>query len=231
MTSTPTHLSSNYNDLVRGEFQGRPVICKVVERNLDDPTFYLRKKLVDFCQALCTSIDTRFNDAPVIFETMANCLDVAALYQQVLLDEREDVFQYGQSSFQTLLDFAKNCSKHIKIDDILLNDQYLEWKKRCLTELKDKDNWNVWTKDDQISTTKVMKTFFMNKNLANGIEQFLHFYSLMVVKIRSEAVCESAASILKQHIHGNRALDQGCHLYPISTSCTPQKFVPMGYAF
>jgi hypothetical protein len=29
----------------------------------------------------------------------------------------------------------------------------------------------------------------------------------MVVKIRSEAVCESAASILKQHIHGNRALD------------------------
>jgi hypothetical protein len=138
---------------------------------------------------------------------MANCLDVVALYQQVVLDEREDVLQYGQSSFQTLLDFMKNCLKHIKIDNILLNDQYLEWKKRCLRELKDKDNWNVWTKDDQISTTKVMKTFFMNKNLANGIEQFLHFYSLMVVKIRSEAVCESVASILKQHIRGNRALD------------------------
>jgi hypothetical protein len=29
----------------------------------------------------------------------------------------------------------------------------------------------------------------------------------MVVKIRSEVVCESAASILKQLIHGNRALD------------------------
>ncbi len=29
----------------------------------------------------------------------------------------------------------------------------------------------------------------------------------MVVKIRSEAVCKSAASILKQHIHCNRALD------------------------
>ena len=52
-----------------------------------------------------------------------------------------------------------------------------------------------------------MKTFFTNKDLANGIEQFLHFYSLMVVKIRSEAVCESAALILKQHIHGNRVLD------------------------
>ena len=29
----------------------------------------------------------------------------------------------------------------------------------------------------------------------------------MVVKIRTEAVCESAASILKQYIRGNRALD------------------------
>jgi hypothetical protein len=52
-----------------------------------------------------------------------------------------------------------------------------------------------------------MKTFFTNKKLANGIEQFLHFYSLMVVNIRSEAVCKSVASILKQHIRGNRALD------------------------
>ncbi len=51
-----------------------------------------------------------------------------------------------------------------------------------------------------------MKTFFTNKDLANGIEQFLHFYSLMVVKIRSETVSESATSVLKQHIHGNRAL-------------------------
>jgi hypothetical protein len=118
-----------------------------------------------------------------------------------------DVLQYGQLSFQNLLDFTKNSSKHIKIDNIMLNDQYLEWKKRCLRELQDKENWNVWTKDDEISTTKVMKTFLTNKDLANGIEQFLHFYSLMVVKIRSEAICESAASILKQHIRGNRALD------------------------
>src|SRR5579862_8008146 len=29
----------------------------------------------------------------------------------------------------------------------------------------------------------------------------------MVVNIRSEAVCKSVASILKQHIRGNRALD------------------------
>ena len=76
-----------------------------------------------------------------------------------------------------------------------------------MRELKDKENWNVCTEDDKVETTKVMKTFFTNRDMANGIEQFLHFYSLTVVEIRSEAVCESAASILKQHIHGNRALD------------------------
>ena len=153
------------------------------------------------------SIDIRFKEVPAIFQTMANCLDVATLYQQVVLEESEDVLQYGQSSFQSLLDFTKNSSEHIKIESTLLNDQYLEWKKRCLTELEDEENWNIWTKNDKILTSKVMKTFLTNKDLANGIEQFLHIYSLMVVKIRSEAVCESAASILKQHIHGNRALE------------------------
>lgn len=52
-----------------------------------------------------------------------------------------------------------------------------------------------------------MKTFFTKKDLANGIEQYIHFYSLMAVKIRTEAVCENAASILKQYIRGNRALE------------------------
>ncbi|CAF1394728.1 unnamed protein product [Adineta ricciae] len=203
VTLTSTHLSLHYNDLLRGEFQGRPVTRKAVEHDLDDPTLYFREKLVDFCQALRTSIDTRFEEAPAIFETMAKCLDVAALYQEVILAKRGDVLQYGQSSFQSLLDFTKNSSKYIKIDSILLHDQYLKWKKRCLTELKDKENWNVWTKDDRISTTKVMKSFLTNRDLASGIEQFLHLYSLMVVKIRNE----SAASILKQHIHSNRVLD------------------------
>ena len=207
MVLTSTHLSSNYNDLLRGEFQGRPLMRKVAEHDLDDPTLYLREKLIDFCRALCSSIDTRFKETPTIFETMANCLDVALLYQQVVIDKKDDVLQYGRSSFQTLFEFTKNNSKYIKIDDVLLNDQYLKWKERCLKELQDNENWSVWTKDDRIATTKVMKSFFTNKDLANDIEQFLHFYSLMVIKIRSEAVCESAASILKQHIHGNRVLD------------------------
>ena len=71
---------------------------------------------------------------------MANCLDIAALYQRVVLDERENVLQYGQASFQTRLDFTRNSSKHIKIDKISLNDQYLGWKKCCFRELKDKEN-------------------------------------------------------------------------------------------
>ena len=52
-----------------------------------------------------------------------------------------------------------------------------------------------------------MKTFFTDKESADGIHEFLHFYSLMIVKIRSEAVCESASSILKAHIHNNRSLE------------------------
>ena len=86
-------LSSNYNDLFRGEFQRRPFTCKIVEQDLDDRTFYLRESLVDFCQALCTSIDIRFKKVLAIFATVANCFDIVALYQQVVLDEREDVLQ------------------------------------------------------------------------------------------------------------------------------------------
>ncbi|CAF4579638.1 unnamed protein product, partial [Didymodactylos carnosus] len=52
MTLTSTHLSSNYNDLLCGEFQGRPVMRKAAEHDLDDPTLYLREKLIDFCRAL-----------------------------------------------------------------------------------------------------------------------------------------------------------------------------------
>jgi hypothetical protein len=50
-----------------------------------------------------------------------------------------------------------------------------------LRELKKKKNWNVWTKHDKIS--------FTNEDLSNGIEHFLYFYSRMVVKIRTKAVC------------------------------------------
>ena len=51
-----------------------------------------------------------------------------------------------------------------------------------------------------------MKTFYTNTDLSKGINDFLHFYSLMLLKIRSEAICESSTSILKGHIHNNSSL-------------------------
>ncbi len=38
-----------------------------------------------------------------------------------------------------------------------------------------------------------MKSFYKNASLYDGINDFLHFYLLMVLKIRSEAICETAA--------------------------------------
>ncbi|CAF3936760.1 unnamed protein product [Rotaria sp. Silwood1] len=81
-----------------------------------------------------------------------------------------------------------------------------EWKQRCLNEIQDKDTFSVWTTNGKILTSKVIKTFYTNIDLSEGINDFLHFYSLMILKIRSEAICESAASILKGHIHNNRSL-------------------------
>ena len=52
-----------------------------------------------------------------------------------------------------------------------------------------------------------MKTFFRDKELVDGIHEFLYFYSLMIVKARSEAVCESISSVLKARIHNNRSLE------------------------
>jgi hypothetical protein len=51
-----------------------------------------------------------------------------------------------------------------------------------------------------------MKTFCKNTSLYEDIHDFLHFYLLIVLKSRIEAVCESAAPILKTHIHNNRGL-------------------------
>ena len=203
---TSNHLPLHYNDLVRGEFQGRPVMRKAAEHNSQDPTLFLRQKLARLCGALVNSIDKRFKNDPPLFETMGNCLDVGLLHEEVVVKKQQDIHLYGHSSFQTLLDHTKNTSS-ISLDTDMLLNLYVEWKQRCLRELAEEENWIVWTKDEKIESTKVMQSFFTNKDLASGIEHFLHFYALMVVKIRSEAVCESAASILKQHIHGNRPLD------------------------
>jgi hypothetical protein len=63
-----------------------------------------------------------------------------------------------------------------------------------------------------------MKIFYTNKKLADSIHEFLYFYSLIILKIRREVVCESASLLLKGHVHRNRSLqynssdEQGMHL-------------------
>ena len=51
-----------------------------------------------------------------------------------------------------------------------------------------------------------MNTFSRSRYLANGINDFLYFFSLMVLRIRARTTGESAASILNEHIHSNRSL-------------------------
>ena len=113
---------------------------------------------------------------------------------------------YGHSSLQQLLAFTIVNSKYIKLNSTTIQQQYAEWKQRCLSEITDKETFNIWTTNGKIITTKVMKTFYTDKTLANDIHEFLYFYSLMILKVRSEAICESACSILKGHIHNNRSL-------------------------
>ena len=51
-----------------------------------------------------------------------------------------------------------------------------------------------------------MKSFYTSTILSDDINEFLHFYLLMILQIRSEPVCKSVASILKRRIHNNRSL-------------------------
>ena len=49
-----------------------------------------------------------------------------------------------------------------------------------------------------------MKIFYTSRDLSDGISKFLYFHSLMVL---NEAIRESVASTLKEHMHGNRSLN------------------------
>lgn len=75
-----------------------------------------------------------------------------------------------------------------------------------INTIDDGETFIIWSTDGKISTSKVMKSFYTNEGLYDDIGDFLHFYLLMILKIRSEAICESAGSILKGHIHNNRSL-------------------------
>ncbi|CAF4054019.1 unnamed protein product, partial [Rotaria sordida] len=200
-----TLLEQYYHDLLKFEFQQLPITRRGGDYELEDPTKHIRQKLIELCRHLSESIAKRFEDIPEIFVLMKNCLDVAFLYQQVVLDKTQTIVDYGKSELQKLIDFTVSNSKKL-INAPVIQGQYLEWKQHCLNEIQDKDMFSVWTTNGKILTSKVMKTFYTNTDLSEGINDFLHFYSLMILKIRSEAICESAASILKGHIHNNRSL-------------------------
>ncbi|CAF1328449.1 unnamed protein product [Rotaria sordida] len=200
-----TLMEQYYHDLLKCEFQQLPITRRGGDYDLEDPTKHIRQKLIELCQHLSESIAKRFEDIPEIFVLMKNCLDAAFLYQQVVLDKTQIIVDYGKNELQKLIDFTVSNSKKL-INAPVIQDQYLEWKQRFLSEIQDKDTLSVWTTNGKILTSKVMKTFCTNIDLSEGINDFLHFYSLMILKIRSEAICESAASILKGHIHNNRSL-------------------------
>ncbi|CAF1506452.1 unnamed protein product, partial [Didymodactylos carnosus] len=107
-----------------------------------------------------------------------------------------------------LILFTKqNAPLTLNIDFDIVRDQYQLWKTSFLHEIQDKNMRDLWMRKDKVVSTLVMKTYFISEILANKIEEFLYFYSLMILKVRSEAVCECAASVMKIHIHQNRALD------------------------
>jgi hypothetical protein len=192
--------------LLKCEFKQLPITRRIVDYDLDDPTERARQKLIELCHHLIESIDTRFENVPEIFMLMKNCLDVSRLHQQVLLINKQIINDYGVIELKKLIDYTALSSNTLILNESNIQNQYLVWKQRCLDGIDDHETLNIWTTAGKISTPKVMKSFYMNASLYVGIHDFLHFYLLMVLKIRSEAVCESAASVLKENIHNNRAL-------------------------
>ena len=204
--SSTKYMQQHYQSLLNCVFQERPITRRHCDYDIEDPTVHVRQRLTLFCKELVEAVNIRFKDTPSIFLLMKNCLDVSSLYEQVVLSGQQTLADYGHSSLQQLLDFTIVNSKYIKINSTAIQQQYGEWKQRCLSEITDKETFNIWTTNGKIITTKVMKTFYTDKTLANDIHEFLYFYSLMILRVRSEAICESACSILKGHIHNNRSL-------------------------
>ncbi|CAF3889508.1 unnamed protein product [Rotaria sp. Silwood1] len=201
------YIEQYYQGLLKCEFKQRPIIRRPGDYDIEDPTTHARKKLIELCQQLVETIATWFREIPSIFILMKNCLDVSRLYDQVVSTGKQTMIDYGRVELQGLIDYTLLNSEHTQIDENAIQDQYSEWKRRVLCEIKDKETMDIWTTNGELITSKVMKTFYTSRDLSDGIIDFLYFHSLMVLKIRTEAICESATSILKGHIHGNRSLN------------------------
>ena len=162
-TPSPTYMEQNYQSLFNCIFKERPITRCRGDYDLEDPTLPVRQKLIVLCRELVDAIRTRFKDTPRIFLLMKSCLDVCSLYEQVVLTGQQVLADYGQSALEELIHFTKEHSKYIKIDSFVIQQQYLEWKQRCLVEIGDKDTFDIWSTNGKIISPKVMKTFFTNE--------------------------------------------------------------------
>ncbi|CAF3372710.1 unnamed protein product [Rotaria sp. Silwood2] len=201
------YIEQYYQDLLKCEFKQCPIIRRPGDYDIEDPTTHTRKKLIELCQQLVETIATRFREIPSIFILMKYCLDASRLYDQVISTGKQTMIDYGRVELQGLIHYTLLNSEHTQIDGNAIQDQYSEWKRRVLREIKDKETMDILTTNGKLITSKEMKTFYTSRDLSDAIIDFLYFHSLMVLKIRTEAICESAASILKGHIHGNRSLN------------------------
>jgi hypothetical protein len=160
---TTTYIEQHYHGLFNCIFKEHPITRHRSDYDLEDPTLYVRQKLIVLCEELVGAIETRFKDTPQIFLLMTNCLDVSSLYEQVVLTNQQILVDYGQSALQELIDFTIKNSKYTKIDSNVIQGQYTEWKERCLSEIADENTYSIWTTNGKIATSKVMKTFYTNR--------------------------------------------------------------------
>ncbi|CAM4852478.1 unnamed protein product [Rotaria socialis] len=113
----------------------RPISRRQGDYDIEDPTVHVREKLIVFCQELVEAVKTRLEDAPSVFLLMKSCLDVSSLYEQVVLIGQQTLEDYGQSALQKLIDFTLLNSTDIQVKVTSIQQQYAEWKRRCLFEI------------------------------------------------------------------------------------------------
>ena len=143
--------------------------------------------MTELCHHLVESITKRFQNITGIFALMKNCLNISQLHHKVLSTNQQTMTDYGTFELQRLIDYTVSSSNRMMINESFLQERYLQWKQRCLDGIHDEETFKVWTTDGKIFTSEVMKSFYTNAILSDGINDFLHFYSSMILKIRSEA--------------------------------------------
>ncbi|CAF1169925.1 unnamed protein product [Rotaria sordida] len=82
--SSENHMEQYCQDLFKCQFKQRPIIRCPGDYDSEDPTTYVRRKLIELYQQLTETITTRFRDISFFFILMKNCLDVRRLHNQVV---------------------------------------------------------------------------------------------------------------------------------------------------